>query len=214
MWSHTGTVSHSKKALEPWAARLGPWLQEPEAESGSKRMRPFPSLPSLGKLHHLVPKQGCSCTRSSFKVTTEKPFICTLSLTCVLGTLSWGQTQVTIPLQAEGLFLRLTAAWLPLLRKPQFFTNIVYPTSVACPDTRWHGWGSVIGPLPSTHMHTHMCSCPQFHLESSAWEPFCNQGLTLLNFVIWGQRQQEGMCLPTFQGNVLKFQRIHMFSNW
>lgn len=39
-----------------------------------------------------VPKQACSCTQSSSKVTTEKSFLCTLGLTCVLGTLSWGQT--------------------------------------------------------------------------------------------------------------------------
>lgn len=100
----------ARRLWSPELPNWGPGCRSKKAAAGSERMLPFLSLPSLGKLHHPVPKQACSCTQSSFKVTTEKSFLCTLGLTCVLGTLSWGQTRVKIPLQAEGLFLRLTAA--------------------------------------------------------------------------------------------------------
>ena len=153
----TTFTTTARRLWSPELPNWGPDCRSQKAEAGSERMLPFLSLPSLGKLHHPMPKQGFPCTQSSFKVTTEKSFLCTLGLTCVLGTLSWGQTQGKILLQAEGLFLRLTAARLPLPRKPQFFTNIVYP-HLSCSSTHMLTWLRVCDRLPPQHTraHTHM----------------------------------------------------------
>lgn len=189
---------HSKKTPEPWAAKMGLWFLEPRGW-GLKQEDAFLPLPRfLWEALPLGSKARLLLNPKSFKVAAEKsPFICTLGLTRVPGTMNWAQIQVTAPLKTEGFFPEPNCCLTPSSQEaPQSLMKMAYPTSATLPGTCWYGWGPTVGWIPSTRVCTHTYSYPPAHPGSSAWAPFHGQGPTLLNLIIWGQKAAGGHVSP------------------